>query len=266
MFGNVLDRYMITSVNNAKIKHVAQLLQKSRVRREEKLFVIEGQRMFDETPNQLIEELYVTEQFVRGYADKERLTALNVETVTFEVFKKMSDTVSPQGVLAVVRMQSWEEDFDRNKKSFLLILEDVQDPGNLGTLVRTAEGAGADGIVMSRGTVDIYSPKVIRSTMGAIFRMPFIYVDDLPKCLSELKEKGIKVHAAALGYDTDYTKADYKADCAVMIGNEGNGLTKQAIDSAYDIVTIPMGGQLESLNAAVSGAILMYECNRQRRL
>ena len=255
---------MITSLTNPKIKHINMLRKHSKIRKEEKLFIIEGLRMFEETPDELLEDVFVTQSFFDEYSDKKRLTHVAAQVVSDEVFKKMSDTVSPQGVMASVKCLSYRESEIAKEGCFLLMLEDIQDPGNLGTLIRTAEGAGVDAIVMSKGCVDIYSPKVIRSTMGAIFRMPFISVESMPRYIKYLREKDVKVYAAALGFDTEYTNADYTESIAIVIGNEGNGLTQSTIEAADRAVTIPMGGKLESLNAAVSGAILMYEARRNR--
>ena len=157
------------------------------------------------------------------------------------------------------------EDILKRENPLLLLLEDIQDPGNLGTMVRTAEAAGIDGIIMSKNTVDIYNPKTIRSTMGSIFRMPFYYTKNLPETMETLQKKGIKIYAAHLKGEFSYDKADYKEASAFLIGNEGNGLKKATADLADCYMRIPMAGQVESLNAAVASVILMYEAARQRR-
>ena len=148
----------------------------------------------------------------------------------------------------------------------LLILDGLQDPGNLGTLVRAGEGAGISGIIMSENTVDIYNPKVIRSTMGSIFRVPFIYVKDLKEVIDKLNSKGISVYASSLEGAIEYDRPDYKKDTAFIIGNEAAGISKEILEMADKKIKIPMLGEVESLNAAVAGSILMYEAVRQRRL
>ena len=147
----------------------------------------------------------------------------------------------------------------------LVVLENIQDPGNMGTIIRTAEGAGATGIIMSKETVDIYNPKTIRSTMGSLFRMPFVYVDDICGTVRELSNRGIRTYAAHLSGENEYYNEDYAGGTAVLIGNEGNGLTEEITSKADRLVKIPMAGKLESLNAAVSAAIILYEAARQRR-
>lgn len=189
-------------------------------------------------------------------------------TVTDDVMKSMSDTQTPQGILCVVKQPSCViEDIMGNKKShLLLILEGLQDPGNLGTIFRTSEAAGVTGIIMSRDTVDIYNPKTIRSTMGSIYRVPFIYSEDLYTDLDKLRAHGISVYAAYLTGSVSYDKCDYRSDTAFLIGNEGNGLSDKALSHSDTRVRIPMEGSVESLNAAVSAAVLMYEAHRQRSL
>ena len=189
-------------------------------------------------------------------------------TVTDDVMKSMSDTQTPQGILCVVKQPSCViEDIMGNKKShLLLILEGLQDPGNLGTIFRTSEAAGVTGIIMSRDTVDIYNPKTIRSTMGSIYRVPFIYSEDLYTDLDKLRTHGISVYAAYLTGSVSYDKCDYRSDTAFLIGNEGNGLSDKALSHSDTRVRIPMEGRVESLNAAVSAAVLMYEAHRQRSL
>lgn len=147
----------------------------------------------------------------------------------------------------------------------LMILDNLQDPGNLGTIFRTAEAAGVTGIIMSRDCVDIYNPKTIRSTMGALYRMPFVYVEDLRETIHTLKEKSIKSYAAHLDGKNTYDKEDYRQGTAFLIGNEGNGLREEIAQCADTWIRIPMCGQVESLNAAVAATVLMFEVSRQRR-
>lgn len=255
---------MITSTSNTQIKNVINLIKKSKDRKAQGLFVVEGKRMFEETPKDRIANLYVSESFERD--NRTSLKGYSYETVTDEVFSHMSDTKTPQGVMALVRMKEYSvSDMLTCDSPLIMILENIQDPGNLGTIIRTAEGAGADGIIMTSGTVDIYNPKVIRSTMGAMYRMKFAYVDNLKETVGLLKSRNITSYAAHLDGAVDYVTCDYRTGTAFFIGNEGNGLTDEATALADRKIIIPMKGKLESLNAAVSGAILMYEASRQRR-
>ena len=147
----------------------------------------------------------------------------------------------------------------------MIVLNRLQDPGNLGTILRTAEGAGVTGILLDQECVDIYNPKTIRSTMGSIFRMPFYYSQDLKKDIGRLKDKGICIYAAHLNGRQDYDEADYTKPCAFLIGNEGNGLDEEIAQQADTYIKIPMKGRVESLNAAIASSVLMFEAARQRR-
>ena len=257
---------MITSTGNAQVKNVMNLIKKSGERRNRGLFVIEGIRMFVEIPKERIVKVYASESF--AYDNREMLCEYDFEMVSDAVFRQMSDTKTPQGILAIVKMldYSMEDLTPSGRMPLIVVLENIQDPGNLGTIIRTAEGAGATGILMSGDTVDIYNPKVIRSTMGSLFRMPFIYSSNIVADVRKLKEKNIKTFAAHLMGQNQYYDENMNQPMAVLIGNEGNGLT-DALSSEADIrIRIPMEGRLESLNAAISTAIILYESMRQRRV
>ena len=256
---------MITSTGNTQIKNVINLIKKSGERRTHGLFVIEGIRMFEETPRNRIERIFASESFIKKNGDL--LEGLSYEAVSDKVYAYMSDTKSPQGIMAVVRMADTTLDdmLAGEGKKLFVVLENLQDPGNLGTIIRTAEGAGATGIIMSRDTVDVYNPKVIRSTMGALYRVPFVYVEDILNATKILNARNIATYAAHLDGAVVYTEADYTGDSAILIGNEGNGLTDGLAALATNRIIIPMGGMLESLNAAVATAVILYEAARQRR-
>ena len=257
---------MITSVSNPQMKRVKELLNKSRQRKKEKCFVAEGIRMVSETPSDRLEKLYISESFSKNPPELRGMDVSKALVVDDQVFRQISDTQTPQGIMAIIRQKENQLEAILNQPdALLLFLENIQDPGNLGTMMRTAEGAGVTGVIMSRETVDIYNPKTIRATMGALYRMPFVYVDDFCETLRLAEEKGIRLYAAHLKGQHTYDAQDYRQPSGFLIGNEGNGLTKEAADCATDYIRIPMGGKLESLNAAVAAAVLMYEANRQRR-
>ena len=147
----------------------------------------------------------------------------------------------------------------------LLVLEHLQDPGNLGTILRAGEGAGLTGVLMDSNTADIYSPKVVRATMGSLLRVPFAYVEDLGEALALLKKKKIRVYAAHLQGSNAYDRENYRKATAFLIGNEANGLSPETAAAADVRIRIPMLGEVESLNAAVAASVLMFEAARQRR-
>ncbi len=257
---------MITSTSNAQMKNLVQLQKKGKARREQDVFVAEGLKMYREAPRELVEKIYLSETFSKKEEAREILRRRNVEIVEERVFRSVSDTKTPQGILAVVRRQHYAlEQVLAGENPLLLLLENLQDPGNLGTILRTGEGAGVTGVVMSEDTVDLYNPKAIRSTMGSIYRMPFCYVEDLKDVMKELKKRGIVSYAAHLKGERAYDMPDYRESCGFLIGNEGNGLTDGLAACAEEYIRIPMCGRVESLNAAVASSVLMYEAFRQRR-
>lgn len=259
---------MISSTKNDQVKAVIELKKKAKAREEAGLFVVEGIRMISELPKDRTKKLYVSESFLKNPGSDAILSGFpDYETVTDQVFAAMSDTQTPQGVLALVRQYEYElEDLClKDRPVLLMILENIQDPGNLGTILRAGEGAGITGLIMSRDTVDIYNPKVIRSTMGSAFRVPFLYADDLMMTVKKLKEAGIRLYAAHLEGEKDYESEDYTKASGFLIGNEGNGLTDELAHQADAWIKIPMCGKVESLNAAIAASILMFEAARQRR-
>lgn len=258
---------MITSTSNQQIKEIVQLQKKSKARNQAGVFVVEGIRMVQETPPERLKKLYVTESFYKKYKDMLPKGGCRPELVSDVVFSYMSDTKTPQGVLAVVEQMHYsEEKIIQAENPHILVLDNLQDPGNLGTIFRTAEAAGVNGMILSKDCVDIYNPKTIRSTMGAIYRMPFIYVEDLIGMIDKLKDNHIRVYAAHLDGKDSYDKENYQTGTAFLIGNEGNGLRKEVAEQADTWVQIPMAGEVESLNAAIAAAVLMFEVSRQRRL
>ncbi len=266
---------MITSNNNAKVKQVVQWQTKAKERRKDHVFLAEGVRMCEEAPVKNVREVYLTEELeqkIRQNAQNgdtafwDKLQQTGYETVSTEVFAKMADTQTPQGILTVLEQPVYDlTQLLEQPDPLFLMLENLQDPGNLGTIFRTAEAAGVTGIIMSRDCVDIYNPKTIRSTMGALYRMPFVYVEDLRETSHTLKEKNIKSYAAHLDGKNTYDKEDYRQGTAFLIGNEGNGLREEIAQCADTWIRIPMCGQVESLNAAVAATVLMFEVSRQRR-
>lgn len=258
---------MITAASNQRVKNLVNLIQKAKARREQDVFITEGIKMFLEADTDKIKEVYVSVSFYEKGAAREKIEQCSYEILSDELFKKISDTQTPQGVLCVMKQFHYKlEDLFQKKNPLFLILEDIQDPGNLGTMVRTAEGAGVNGIIMTKGTVDIYNPKTIRSTMGSVYRMPFIYTDDLLCVMKQLQERNVKIYAAHLKGNQFYHQMDFKGAAAFLIGNEGNGLKDETAEAADVYMKIPMEGKVESLNAAAASVILMYEAARQRMI
>ena len=276
---------IISSKDNKKIKYIRGLMEKGSIRKKNRQFVVEGIKLVDEALKYGdVSEIVITEslyaEIVSGDLSDNALLAGNGKNVIKyvensrstivvldAVFNSVSETITPQGVLAVVRMPCYrllDEDYldkiySKTGKIKLLILEDTSDPGNLGTIMRTAEAAGVTGVIMTKGTVDIFNPKVVRSTMGSIFRLPFAYVEDLKEVIKELKKSGISFYATHLKGEKSYKAIQYSDRSAILIGNEARGLSDEVADLADTYVLIPMQGKVESLNAAVAAALMMYE-------
>lgn len=258
---------MITSSQNAQIKNIIRLNQKAKARSEQGVFVVEGRKMFFEAPDDWVDKVYVTASLESDAALMERARRFPYELVEDSVFRQMSDTQTPQGILAVLRQPSYHiEEIVEKEAPLLMILEGLQDPGNLGTILRTGEGAGVDGVILTKTCVDITNPKVIRATMGSMYRMPYVYVENIPAVRELLKKKNISTYAAHLAGKNHYDEENYRTGTAFLIGNEGNGLTEEASRAADHLIRIPMQGKVESLNAAMAAGILMYEAARQRRV
>ena len=259
---------MITSISNAQVKQVCAYVQKAKERRKDRIFVVEGPKMFEEAPADRIYKVYATQSFCDKHTTDgmgAKLKETGFEVVSDEVLAKMSDTKTPQGILCLVKWPEYSlEDLLLRKKGVFVVLEDLQDPGNLGTIIRTGEGAGIAGVIMSGNTVDIFNPKTIRATMGSIYRVPFVYVQDMAEAIKRLKRADIAVYAAHLKGEQYYDAFDYTKGCAFLIGNEGNGLKEETALLADMYVKIPMAGQVESLNAAIATTLFMYEAARQR--
>lgn len=260
---------MITSKNNELIRYVKKISSKPKARREEKVFFAEGRRLLSETPSDLLVKVLVSEDFSYGDtpADQKLQDVLStcgdVEEVSAGVFSEFSETKHSQGIAAIVKQPSYDPEDLLSDDPLLLVLENVQDPGNLGTMVRTALGAGASGIIMTKDCVDIFSPKVVRSTMGAIYRMPFFFVENAAEAIELLRGK-VRTFAASLGGEKTYDRCDFSKGTAFLIGNEGNGLRPETAKACDEEMLIHMEDGLESLNAAMAAGILLYEAHRQR--
>lgn len=241
-----------------------------KARDEQGLFVTEGRKLFLEAPREDIVCVVTSKAYAKEHAAELETLPKSVGLIADldeKRFAGLADTKTPQGILTVMKKTS----FDMEKvlsvpDPLYLLLENLQDPGNAGTILRTAEAAGVTAVFLTEGSVDFTNPKTVRSTMGSLFRVPHFYVDDVDKLLEKFREKGVTTYAAHLKGDRSYTDAQYKSGTAFFIGNEGRGLTDGLSDKADVLMKIPMSGQVESLNAAMAAGILMYEAKRQRNL
>ncbi len=276
------ERYVLEVRNK---KFIIELGKKPRLRRESGLYVIDGPKMAAEIDPLDAEDIFVTKEFLSSANAGECMELLSqrpFSVISESDMKKLSDTVSPQGILVVAKQKRFKglsgflEAVTRyggvlKCEPLILVLETIQDPGNLGTIIRASEAAGVTGIIADEKTVDIYSPKVVRSTMGAILRLPYITVKDLSSAVKRISDgsgtggRGFAAYAARLDGAVEYYNADMRGPAMVMIGNESRGLTDELSSLADTGIVIPMTGNTESLNAAVAAGVICFEAAKQRK-
>ncbi|MGN1318027.1 MAG: TrmH family RNA methyltransferase [Lachnospirales bacterium] len=239
----------IKSEKNKIIKEINSLkLRKNRDKLG--LFIVEGERLTKEAKDYIL--YTVAEESYKGNIKADYI-------VSDLLFSKICDTVTPQGIMAVCKKLEYK--LEKKENPLYICLENLQDPGNLGTIIRTADAAGADGVFLSKGCVDIYNPKVVRGAMGSLFHIPIFTNYDLYNIIED--ENIISVAAHLKGNKTPY-EINMKKGVAILIGNEGNGLSDEISKKAKELCKIPMIGKAESMNASVAASIMIYEAVRQR--
>ncbi|AUG57226.1 MAG TPA: 23S rRNA (guanosine(2251)-2'-O)-methyltransferase RlmB [Ruminiclostridium sp.] len=260
----------ISSNKNAFIKEVKSL--KNRKYREAKnMYFIEGIRFVQEALKENIKpyKIFISEKLEGVKGGKEILKTINEKKLDYfvlphKLFKEISDTDNPQGILAQIEMKKYSLEEMVNENNFLVVLDAIQDPGNMGTIIRTADAAGATGVVLSEGCVDVYNPKVLRSTMGSVFHVPIYNSKDILKDLKYFKEKKIMICASHLEGETAYFNLENVDNVAIVIGNEARGIRDDIKDISDVLVKIPMKGRAESLNASIAAGLLIFEIMRKR--
>lgn len=242
--------HVITSIQNYQVKSWRKLHTRKH-RKNEKRFLIEGFHLIEEAVNSgwEIEMVIVRE----GVDIPSTLVQQNITFVNTRVFKEISQTKTPQGIAAVVKMR----EFSNKDSKFVLLVDAVQDPGNLGTIIRTADAAGFSHVVLGQGTVDLYNDKVIRATQGSIFHISITQAN-LSEEIKTLQEKNYTIIASALENATDYRSVEVEGKAALIVGNEGTGIQKEMIQVVDKVVKIPIYGEAESLNVSIAAGILMY--------
>ena len=263
-----MEDQIITSVQNARIKHVVALQQKSSLRREEGLFVVEGRREIEHCIGCGYEVVEIFSRNEEGGKRKENTLAADIPHSTIvspQVYEKMAYRGSTEGVIAVVKCKDHSlSSFLDKKDPLIIVLERVEKPGNLGAILRTAEAAGVDAVIVCDPLTDVYNPNLIRASIGGVFSVP-VAVCTSEECIAFLKERQIKILTAQLQDSYEYYDYDMRSATAIVMGTEATGLTQQWREAADAHIRIPMLGRLDSLNVSVSAAILMYEAVRQRR-
>jgi TrmH family RNA methyltransferase len=268
-----MEESIITSTQNAKVKHVVALQQKSAQRRKEGLFVVEGRRelMHCLEAGYEIAECFVLDKLadLADLADLAPLGSLGsleslVSLVSPQVYEKMAYRGSTEGVIAVVHeRQRSLEDLQLSASPLIIVLERVEKPGNLGAVLRSADAAKADAVIICDPLTDLYNPNLIRSSIGAVFSVPCVACSS-EECIDFLKARGIQILTAQLQDSSLYYDTDMLRGTAIVMGTESTGLTEVWRQAADAHIRIPMLGQLDSLNVSVSAAILLFEAVRQR--
>lgn len=254
-----MNKVEITSEQNQKIKRIKELLKQKKARLKQQCFVIEGIRAIKEIPKTQSIITLVVSQTVEAKL-YETLQVEECLIVSEALFQSLSETKHAQGMLAVIRTIDRALDELVIEKGTYLILENLQDPGNLGTIIRTAHAFKFKGILMTKGCVDLYSPKVVRSTMSSLFYVPIVLGEEMKTYITFLKNKGVRLCTTALTQDTKpLNKMIFQKPMALIIGNEGNGVSTDALEASDEKIKIPMPGGAESLNASVAAGICMYE-------
>jgi TrmH family RNA methyltransferase len=273
----------ISSSQNPIIKEIRSL-KNSKDRNKKGLFFVEGVRIIEEAflSQAQIKYLVFSEEFISspGFEriedlfnndtnndiNEEKSGAIKKYIIPAKLFKEISDTETPQGVLAVIEIKKKTLADLASPKGLYIFLDEIRDPGNMGTIIRTADAAGFSGVIISRNSADIYNPKVLRSTMGSIFHIDIYHCNstDTLTALRELKTRGLRILSSHLEGSTSIYEANIGERTALVVGNEATGISQAAIDEADLLISIPMPGRAESLNASVAAGVMMFEAVRQK--
>jgi len=255
---------LIQSKDNDLFKETRKLKERKNRSKNNK-YIIEGYRLVEEAfkANMDIEYLIFNEKendkmdtYINKYLDKE----IKIYCMKDVLFNELISTEQTQGIIAVIKMNSKELEYN---KEFYILCDKVQDPGNLGTIIRTAHASGADGIILTKGSVDIYNEKTLRASMGSIFYIPVVYDDENLSILKKLEKEGFNIVVTSLQTDKDFYEESLKGKVVLTVGNEGNGVSKEVYELATTKVKLPMPGKAESLNVAIAASVIMYEKVRQ---
>ncbi len=257
---------MITSIRNPLVKQIRKL-HRSRGRREQNLLLLEGTHLIETayTQNCSLITLCYTELWQARYPQLWETISQQVqrcELVSLEVLSSMTTTINPDGVVATARFQPYTEG-NINEIKLGLVLERLQDPGNLGTIIRTAAATEIDGIWLSDDSVDIDNPKVLRASAGAWFQVPLLINYDLKNVIKRYQDDGVNIVATVPNANQTYWELDLTKPSLILLGNEGAGISKELVDLADEAVSIPLGKNTESLNVAIATALILYEAKRQ---
>ncbi len=260
----------IDSESNKLVKHAKSLkIRKNRINNNQ--FLIEGVRILKEAldNNAIIEAVFCNDKLreVNGGHELLELIVKNhdVHMLSNKVFSTLSETENSQGIIAVIRKEDYLLDDVISKENlFFLVLDRIQDPGNIGTIIRTAKAVNVDAIILTKGCVDVYNSKALRATMGALFGLPIIQFDNNDEWINKLEQNNIKLIATSLKTERTYLDISYNGSIAIVVGNEANGIDDKILAKSDEVVKIQMFGKIESLNVTVSAAVLLYKAIEKR--
>ena len=255
---------IISSVSNPKITELIKIRDYKKYRDEKQLFFLEGERLINDTKKELLVSLFINENYNK---DLTRYDDITKYIVTDNVFNKIKDTINSQGIIALAKKQlniDYEKCFENNVDNIVL-LDDVQDPGNLGTIFRTCEASGIKDILMTSDCCDCYMPKVLRASMSSIFRLNLYIIDDILNMINRAKKHKYSLISTAPKSNNKYYNYDFtKQKNIIVFGNEANGIRKEILSLCDDSINIPMDGSIESLNVSISCALILYEIKKQK--
>lgn len=255
---------MITSKTNPKIKNIIKL-EKASERREQNRILIEGRREIERAVDCgfEVDTLFICQDIAK---DGAAITARSVEEVSLEVFEKIAYREGSDGLLAVAipKYADLQQFKPKKKNPLIIVLETVEKPGNLGAVMRTADAAGVDAVIIADPRTDLYNPNAIRASVGCIFSVP-LFACSSEECIKWLKDNNITIYCTYLKASIDYLDADFKKASAIVMGTEATGISQQWVDAADQNIIIPMNGIADSLNVSVTTAIVTFEAIRQRR-
>ena len=260
----------ISSIKNDKVKYLKSLSRKKN-RWKEKKYLTEGMRivlqLIDNSENIL--EIYYSDKFMNisgseELIDKAKNRGIELIRVTEEIIEYLTETESPQHIIALNKFSFYDLESIIKDRRRLILLDRIQDPGNLGTIIRASEAMGFNGILITKGTVDVYSSKVIRSTMGV--EIPIVYYDSVVEAMNDLKKHGIRIISTSLKAEKMIYEVNISDNLAIVIGNEAQGISEYVEENSDVLVKIPMEGKAESLNVAIASSMIIYESLRQRKI
>lgn len=255
----------ITSKNNEKIKDLINIRDDKKFRKDKSLFYVEGERIISNISPKLIKSLYIQEDKVKDFSNIIKEVDNNdIYILSNEVFHKVKDTINSQGIIALIKINKIL-DVDYSKISKILILDNIKDPGNLGSIIRTSEASGFDLIILTSNCCDIYNTKTIRASMSSIIRMKIIVSNDIINTINNLKEKKFKIYTSYLNSNSiDLYKTKFEDKLVIVIGSEAEGVSKEILNVSDIYLKIPMNGDIESLNVSSATSIILYEIYRQK--